>query len=242
MARRTLFLAAILSTCGLLYGEAGQQSATTEDKHAEHQSPSLSSNQVVITNQDVVSLVKAGLSAEIVAAKVKNSTCKCDTSPAALAELKKSGVPDNVILAMVQAPAPVANKPPGLTSIRDARTVYLVNQTTDVKVFDQLRGKLKEWGRWKIVDREDDADLLLVLSMTSAYAGSISTASASGTATYASGYGMSVPLMYGYFYLIAVDRVSQRQLTAASTIRHTISSQSVSALMNQINKQTEKPE
>jgi len=40
-------------------------------------------------------MVKAGISAEIVSAKVKNSTCKCDTSPVALAELKESGVPDN---------------------------------------------------------------------------------------------------------------------------------------------------
>ena len=59
------------------------------------QSPSLSANQAVITNQDVESMVKAGISAEIVSAKVKNSTCKCDTSPVALAELKESGVPDN---------------------------------------------------------------------------------------------------------------------------------------------------
>jgi hypothetical protein len=184
-------------------------------------------------------MVKAGLGAEIVAAKVKNSTCKCDTSPAALSELKKSGVPDNVILAMVQAPTPVANKPSGLTSIRDAKTVFLVNQSTDAKVFDQLRGKLKEWGHWKIVDREEDADLLLVLSMTSSYVGSISTASASGSATYTSGFGTSIPLINGYFFLIAVDRVSQRQLKAASTIRHTISSGSASALVNGLKKQLE---
>ena len=135
---------------------------------------------------------------------------------------------------MVQAPAPVANKPSGLSSIRDAKTVYLMNQSTDVKVFDQLRAKLKEWGRWKILDHEDDADLLLVLSRTSTYVGSMNTASASGSSTYASGFGMSIPLMNEYFYLIAVDRVSQHQLTSASTIRHTISSQSVSALINQI--------
>ena len=84
--------------------------------------------------------------------------------------------------------------------------------------------------------------MLLVLSMTSTYLGSISTASVSGSATYASGFGTSIPLSNGYFFLMAVDTVSQRQLTAASTIRHTISSQSVSALMNQIKKQMEKPD
>ena len=110
-----------------------------------------------------------------------------------ISRIEKSGVPDSVILAMVQAPAPVANKPSGLTSIRDAKTVFLLNQSTDAKVFDQLRGKLKEWGHWKIVDRQEDADLLLVLSLTNSYAGSISTASASGSATYASGFEYKCP-------------------------------------------------
>jgi hypothetical protein len=41
--------------------------------------------------------------------------------------------------------------------------------------------------------------------------------------------GTTIPLSYGY-----VDRVSQRQLTAADTIRHTIPSQSASAPMYQI--------
>ncbi len=228
MAGRTFLLLAILSTSGLSFSQTSEQNK----KDQPGQAASLSSDQTV----------KAGLSAEIVAAKVKNSTCRCDTSPSALAELKRLSVPDNVILAVIETAGPATKKAMGLGSIRDAKTIYLVNQSTDVKVFDQLREKLKEWGRWKIVDREDDADLLLVLSLSSAYVGSVSTGTASGTATYSSGIGTSVALINGYFYLIAVDRVSHRQLTAASTIRHTISSQSVSGLMNQIKKQTEKPE
>jgi hypothetical protein len=242
MVGRAALLVSILSAFLSLSAQTNQQTKIQENQHTPPQTSPLSSNQGVVTNQDVVNMVKAGLGAEIVAAKVKNSTCKCDTSPAALAELKKSGVPDNVILAMVLAPAPLANKPSGLASIRDAKTVFLVNQSTDVKVFDQLRGKLKEWGRWKVVDNQEDADLLLVLSVTSTYLGSISTASSSGSATYASGFGASIPLSNGYFLLISVDRVSQHQLTASSTIRHTISSQSVNALMNQIKKQTEMPD
>jgi hypothetical protein len=67
----------------------------------------------------------------------------------------------------------------------------------------------------------------------------ISSASSSGSATYAIGFGTSVPLNFGDFYWMAVDRVSHNQLTSASTIRHTISSQSVSAPMNQIKQHTE---
>lgn len=56
-----------------------------------------------LTNKDVVDMVKNGLSAEVVVAKVKSSPAKFDTSPATLKELKTVGVPDAVILAMVQS-------------------------------------------------------------------------------------------------------------------------------------------
>lgn len=56
-----------------------------------------------LTNNDVVEMVKAGLSTDIVVAKIKASVSKFDTSPAALQQLKSAGVPEAVILAMVQS-------------------------------------------------------------------------------------------------------------------------------------------
>lgn len=56
-----------------------------------------------LANSDVVGMFKAGISAEIIVAKIKNTPCSFDTSPAALKELKDAGLTDNVILAMVQA-------------------------------------------------------------------------------------------------------------------------------------------
>jgi len=53
--------------------------------------------------EDVIDMLDAGLSSEIVVAKIKSSPCQFDTSPAALKRLKASHVPDTVILAMVQA-------------------------------------------------------------------------------------------------------------------------------------------
>jgi hypothetical protein len=49
-------------------------------------------------------MVKHGLSPEIVVAKIQSSTCDFDTSPTSLKNLKDSGVPDAVVLAMVKAP------------------------------------------------------------------------------------------------------------------------------------------
>lgn len=57
-----------------------------------------------LTNAAVVSMLKSGLSAEIVVAKIQSSTCNFDTSPTSLKNLKDSGVPDEVVLAMVKAP------------------------------------------------------------------------------------------------------------------------------------------
>jgi S1-C subfamily serine protease len=56
-----------------------------------------------LTNGDVVALVKAGLGAAVVVAKVRTSAAEFDTSPAALQVLKANGVPDEVVLAMIEA-------------------------------------------------------------------------------------------------------------------------------------------
>jgi hypothetical protein len=61
-----------------------------------------------LSNKDVLDLHKAGLSAEVLIAKIKSSRAAFDTQPAALQELKAAGVPDAVILAVVQAASDAA--------------------------------------------------------------------------------------------------------------------------------------
>ncbi len=73
------------------------------------------SKKEILTNNDVVDLLAAGLSPEIVEAKIKSSPCRFDTSPAALKQLKLAHIPNSVILAMVQAP------PPEETTLRTVR-------------------------------------------------------------------------------------------------------------------------
>jgi hypothetical protein len=58
-----------------------------------------------LTNKDVLEMLKAGLTAEVVAAKIKSSATSFDTSPTDLTDLKTAGVPDAVILAMVDRPS-----------------------------------------------------------------------------------------------------------------------------------------
>jgi hypothetical protein len=199
----------------------------------------LSPNQAVITNQDVTGMLKAGISPEIVAAKIRNSKCQCDTSPAALGELKSTGVPDNVILAMVESVPP---PPSGLDDIRQAKSVYLVDKGTDTGVFDHLSERLQKWGRWTIVTRPEQADLLLVFTSNQAYFGSMTTASVTSSGTYASGTGTSIPLMSLPRFLIAIDRASGRQLMAVSCERRGSASYTSGVLVNRLRKKIEKPE
>jgi hypothetical protein len=57
-----------------------------------------------LSNSDVLEMLKAGLGPDVVVAKIKTSPCDFDTSPATLESLKRAGVPNSVVMAMVEAP------------------------------------------------------------------------------------------------------------------------------------------
>lgn len=57
-----------------------------------------------LSNSDISEMSSAGLPAEVLVAKIKSSACDFDTVPTSLKNLKASGVPDKVILAMIEAP------------------------------------------------------------------------------------------------------------------------------------------
>lgn len=58
-----------------------------------------------LDNQAVVDMVKLGLGSEIIGAKIEASPNHFDTSPQALAKLKKAGVPSSLISKMIAATA-----------------------------------------------------------------------------------------------------------------------------------------
>jgi hypothetical protein len=65
-----------------------------------------------LTNADVVKLVKAGLSAETIEAKIAGSATSFDTSTDALVALAEAGVPDRVIQVMLARVPPASSRPP----------------------------------------------------------------------------------------------------------------------------------
>src|SRR6266705_2429799 len=93
----------------------------------------------VLVNKDVVDMVKSGLTADVIVAKIKSATSKFETTPSALADLKTAGVPDAVILAMVQS-TPGAAPNSSQASADAALTELKVPDGTEIEI--QLKNTL----------------------------------------------------------------------------------------------------
>lgn len=93
---------------------------TSQDPKPETVSTSL-------TSKDILDMVKAGLTSDVIVAKIKSSATSFDTSPTALADLKAANVPDSVILAMVNGPAKHGEATPadGIVTIPDGTEVEI---------------------------------------------------------------------------------------------------------------------
>ncbi|MEZ5425853.1 MAG: hypothetical protein R2747_06285 [Pyrinomonadaceae bacterium] len=59
----------------------------------------------ILRNNEIILLSRAGLSAELIIRKIRDSACEFDTSTEALIDLKKSGVADEVISLMLEKTA-----------------------------------------------------------------------------------------------------------------------------------------
>src|SRR5687768_17472539 len=57
-----------------------------------------------LTNADILTIVRAKLYPTLIVDKINTTSSNIDTFPSVLAELKYKGVPDEVLMAMVQAP------------------------------------------------------------------------------------------------------------------------------------------
>lgn len=95
----------LLVACALS-GVAQEQKASPA---AANQSSASAS---ALTNKDVLDMLKAGLSPEIITAKIKISDTRFDTSVAALQELKAAGAAESVMLAVVESASPRAAAAP----------------------------------------------------------------------------------------------------------------------------------
>lgn len=66
---------------------------------------------IILRNADILTMVRAKLPTALIVEKINTSSCSFDTFPSVLAEMKYKGVPDEVLMAMVQAPSGGRPKP-----------------------------------------------------------------------------------------------------------------------------------
>jgi hypothetical protein len=162
--RKALFLLLLIIPLNAI----GESASTRAQEPAQRQSQI----SLQLSNKDVVDMIKAGLSNDIVIAKIKSSSNKFDTSPSALRELKTQGVPDDVILAMVQTPADRSSSAipqPTNTSSASVTKLYLVKRiyigemgkSDDADRFRLLLAEMLSKKGFLMVDRKDVADAVL---------------------------------------------------------------------------------
>ena len=89
-----------------------------------------------LNNDSIVQMVNTGLSESIIIAKIKSSGSSFDTSATALQSLKKQGVSDTVILAMVQKASgmEVATNAPTVSSVNAAGGSFVIPDGTEIKI------------------------------------------------------------------------------------------------------------
>jgi hypothetical protein len=81
--------------------------------------------QTLCKNKDIVGLVESGISADVIISVIEKTPCQFDVYPSVLSELKRKGVPDSVLQAMVEFPngsVSFANSKPARKLSEDART------------------------------------------------------------------------------------------------------------------------
>lgn len=132
--------------------------------------------QSIITNENVAEMVKSGLSAEIIKAKIKSSETKFDTSTEALKKLSEQGIPESVVVAMIEREesqkqitsqekketskifdsVPEQGK---LSDIADKTKVYIY--TDELKARDIIAKHLTKDKRIAVVDKIEDSDFAI---------------------------------------------------------------------------------
>jgi|GEM_PF-2911094 len=151
------------------------------------------SNDSIIKNKDVTQMAQAGLSAEVILAKIRSSDCQFDTSPSSLVAMKEAGVPDDVLMEMVRNPngRPVVQKAPApkpiptpeavverqspadnlpeygdISEVRKMRSVFVI--ADDIDSQNLMVNALQQYDGFVVVGSPDRAEIFVAFTQGSA--------------------------------------------------------------------------
>jgi hypothetical protein len=95
------------------------------------QSPNQDPPVTLLNNRDILIMVDAGLDSEVVIKVIKASRCTFDTFPPVIRDLKRRGIPEAVLKAMVGAPY----GPPADSQKISSTTQRIVHSVEQLKPF-----------------------------------------------------------------------------------------------------------
>ena len=125
------------------------------------------------------------------------------------------------------------------------KKAYFVDTTGNLSLADDVREKLTKWDRWQLVSHPEDADVLIVLSETQQYAGTVAVANANaaayGNRASASGFGVAAPLYDKRWFLILTEKPGDNPLLVVSSPPHLFRS-AAGPLVEKMKGQLEKHE
>ena len=93
----------------------------------------------VITNAQIIQMVRMGLGQDLIVEKIHQSECRCDTSTDAMAKLKAAKVSDPIIMAMLESSRNFSETPPVNKPEAEKRPVAKVPEEKDSAGPRQLR-------------------------------------------------------------------------------------------------------
>ena len=132
--------------------------------------------QTALTNADVLEMVKSGLSPAVIAAKIRSSQTKFDTTTDGLKKLSESNVPDSIVVAMIERDEEQKKASSSevkentkfvdsfpeqgtLSDIKGLKNVYI--SCDDLKSRDRIVKELEKSKLFEIVDKIEDSDFVI---------------------------------------------------------------------------------
>lgn len=132
--------------------------------------------QNVINNQDIIDMVKSGLSAEVISAKIRTSNTNFDISNEGLKTLSTEKVPDSVVVQMIEKSGKqeqtkldeskkansATNTIPeqgSLSDLKNKSKIYIL--TDDLKARDKIAEEINKHQLFTIVDKIELSDFAL---------------------------------------------------------------------------------
>lgn len=122
-----------------------------------------------------------------------------------------------VFLASFGGPAVAQKYAPLPQKLLGARTVFLINDSQDLKAYDVFYRELTKWARLKVVDDRNAADVVAVLTSSATYGLSVSTGMGVQTGNITTGTATSVAVPSTFLHLRVFEQETGEVLWSDSS-------------------------